>query len=216
MHQPGSPLTSGRTVLWRTFPILLISPVLSSLVNNHDLKIYLPVMYGFLIAILIQYRKLCHEWSSWLTRVPTLRPPEIEKWYTTELEKHASSGSSTSAEGAVEAEPQSVLAVRAFRKSVEGCSRQIGRREASDSLVVKTSHGMPYAQWLLQKEHQHDGGIPEAFSSGWFAELQNALKSQQQLSRGLKEHSPFMLFRFARFDVSLWRGIRTRCSQLTT
>lgn len=63
MHQQDSPLTSGRTVVWRNIPILLLSPLISSFVNGHDLEIYIPILYTFLLSLIYQYRKLCHEWS---------------------------------------------------------------------------------------------------------------------------------------------------------
>lgn len=203
MHQRGSPLTSGRTVLWRTIPLLFISPILSSLVNGHDLKIYLPVMYGFLLATLIQYRKLCHEWSSWLTKVPTVTTSDVDDWYSAKLGDPQSDTTSTWALDGAESDSVSVLAQRAFRQAVKVQSQRLPGAAGSDLLVAEVSRGLPFAQWLLRKGHEEDeSAIPEPFSGAWFAELQTALKTQQQLSRSLKEHSVFMLFRFARFDVS--------------
>jgi len=202
MHQRGSPLTSGRSVLWRTIPLLFISPILSSLVNGHDLKIYLPVMYGFLLVTLIQYRKLCHEWSSWLTKVPTLTSSDVEDWYSAKLGDPQSDTTSTWDKDGAESESVSVLAQRAFRQTVRAHSQRLPGASGSDILVSEVSRGLPYAQWLLRKGREDDeSAIPEPFSNAWFAELQSALKTQQQMSRSLKEHSVFMLFRFARFDV---------------
>src|SRR5690349_18037197 len=87
MHQHGSPLTSGRTVLWRTLPILCISPVVSTYVPGYDLQIYLAVGYGFVTLLLVQYRGLCHEWINWTDNVVKFTEKDIVQWYTSRLEK---------------------------------------------------------------------------------------------------------------------------------
>ncbi|KAB5559938.1 glycosyl transferase [Coniochaeta sp. 2T2.1] len=201
MHQRGSPLTSGRTVLWRTIPMLLISPLLSSLVNGHDLKIYLPVIYGFLVVILVQYRNLCHEWSAWLSKVPTLQQSDIEEWYSAKLQDPSTGSTTSPDEDAIVGEPLRMLAVKAFQQSVQAQPQRRPPASGSDPFVRNIARSLPYAQWLLQKGHQENDAVPEVFSSTWFAELQLAMKAQQQLSRGLKEQSAFMLFRFARYDL---------------
>lgn len=186
--------------------MLLISPVLSSFVNGHDLKIYLPVMYGFLVAILVQYRNLCHEWSAWLAKVPTLQQSDIEDWYSAKLQEPSSSGTSTSDSDGTATESLQALAVRALEQSVQVQSQRRLPAGFSDPFVKKITQCLPYAQWLLRKNHSEGSPVPEVFSTTWFAELQRALKAQQQLSRGLKEQSAFMLFRFGRYDVSTPSG----------
>ena len=42
---------------------------------------------------------------------------------------------------------------------------------------------------------------PPAYTSTWLIQLKLALENQQQLNRGLKEHSPFLLFRNAKYDI---------------
>ena len=134
MHQRGSPLTSGRTALWRTIPILAISPILSSLVNGHDLQIYLPVMYGFLFATLIQYRKLCHEWSAWLTKVPRLTATDVEEWYSAKLGETSSDSNSTMDS---ETESLTVLSQRAFAESVQAYTQRRRGAPATDPVVAR-------------------------------------------------------------------------------
>ena len=94
MHQPGSPLRSGRLILWRTLPFLFISPLLSSFVNGHDLKIYLPVSFTFLILVLVQYRSICMEWSSWMDNIPDISEQDIANWYNSRFSKTETSSDS--------------------------------------------------------------------------------------------------------------------------
>jgi hypothetical protein len=158
-------------------------------------------MYGFLFATLIQYRKLCHEWSAWLTKVPRLTATDVEEWYSAKLGETSSDSNSTMDS---ETESLTVLSQRAFAESVQAYTQRRRGAPATDPVVARAARGLPYAMWLLRKSHPEDeAAIPQPFSTTWFAELKTALNTQQQLSRGLKEHSPFMLFRHARFDVSI-------------
>lgn len=198
MHQHQSPITSGRTVLWRTIPFLLISPVLSSLVNGYDIAIYLPVTYTFLVLTLFQYRRLCHEWSGWLQNIPKFAEKDVVEWYSAKLGPQSSDDE--------RAESQGKVAQEAFREAVAAYNR--GRRSSGDhgAFVGSVARGMPYVDWLFKKVCPN-GEIPDAFSTSWFTQLGEATKQQQQLSRGLKEHNGLMLFRAARYDMGQNLGL---------
>jgi hypothetical protein len=197
MHQRQSPLTSGRIVLWRTMPVLFISPIVSSFVNDHDLEIYLPVSYAFLILILLQYRRLCHEWSAWMTNIPEFCEGDVADWWssrsrsTTESDS-VMSGSSGASISSADGE---------FHKSVQSYRRfKLLRSPRSDPMVTRVARAMPYIDWLLAKEFP-SGDMPRPFSAAWFNSLSEAKKNQKQISRGLKEHNVLMLFRHARYDI---------------
>lgn len=222
MHQRGSPLTSGRTVLWRTIPVLFLSPLISTLVPGHDVMIYLPVSYGFLVLILFQYRQVCHEWSTWVDKIPRITEKDILTWYTAKMGAktigRSNSSSTASGKGNTEAkdtddrispEAKKKLALLAFRKKVEAYSDGIlgfGRTKHADPVVVRVARGMPYLEWLLKKD---DPARPraETLTTGWFGQVSQALKTQEQLAQGLKEHSIFVLFRYARFDIGTSVGL---------
>jgi hypothetical protein len=201
MHQKGSPLTSGRTVLWRTIPVLFISPLLSTFVNGHDLAIYPPVMYGFLALALYQYRRLGREWSAWTSKVPILTEKDVVDWYSSKLPSESSDDQSEKTKDI------SKIAKEAFRVAVKSARRggSGSTTNGSDPTVSRVARGMPYADWILKKECV-DMDVPEDFSTQWFTLLTDGLKRQKQLVRGLKEHNVLMLFRFARYDVSRHRS----------
>lgn len=199
MHQSKSPITSGRTILWRTIPLLLVSPILSSFVNGHDLEIYLPVTYAFLFLALYQYRRLCHEWSGWMAKIPKLTEPEVLKW-------HKDNAPPTEAEGSEDQAKQTdKSAQEALRKAVESHQRGIKNRQ-NDDFVAKVANGMPYVDWLFKKTVPN-GTIPELFTASWFTQLGESIKQQKQLSRGLKEHNVLLLFRFAKYDLGQNLGL---------
>lgn len=219
MHQQDSPLTSGRTVLWRTIPVFFLSPLLSTFLPGHDLQIYLPVSYGFLFLILVQYRGLCHEWSTWMDKIPRISEKDILGWYNTKLEAQASNinidggakggAKAKAVEDNVTPEVKRKLALLAFRKEVEVFNHGVfgfGATSQVDALVARVAKGMPYLDWLLKKD---DPARPraETLSPGWFGQVNQALKTQEQMSQGLKEHNIFFLFRYARFDIGVSVGL---------
>lgn len=223
MHQHGSPLTSGRTVLWRTIPMFFLSPLISTFVPGHDVEVYLPVIYGFLVLILFQYRQLCHEWSNWMTKIPRITEKDIISWYNTKMEARAEEESTemasetgkclartrTKTEETLSPEAKKKLALLAFRQEVEAYSDGImgfGRTKLADPVVARVAQGMPYLDWLLKKD---DPARPraETLTTGWFGQVNQALKTQEQLAQGLKEHNIFILFRYARFDIGSSVGL---------
>ncbi|KAK1834098.1 hypothetical protein QBC39DRAFT_301394 [Podospora conica] len=217
MHQRGSPLTSGRSILWRTMPVLFLSPLLSSFVNDYDLVIYLSVGYLFLSLLLFQYRRLCREWMNWMDNIPQFTEKDILDWHTSRTEKRHIPDD-TSEISVMINEPEyhddpKALALASFRDSLRRQQARLHKpRIASggDSLVVRVERGLPYIEWLLKKGSTSDDGA-ELFSGSWFARVSQAVKVQQQMTQGLKEHSNFMLFRHARYDIGQNIGLFLIC-----
>ncbi|KAM0270259.1 hypothetical protein ACHAQH_009489 [Verticillium albo-atrum] len=208
MHQNASPLSSGRNAFLQSMPILFISPILSTFVNGHDLEIYLPVMYGFLFFTLYRYRRICFEWSTWMTHVPIFSAPEIEKWYASKTQPGESDdekGGPKKASSAEEAQQAFAGAVAAYtRRGKESKDKEADI--SNDPLVVRVAKGLPYVDWLFKKAGQ-GGDIPPLFTTAWFTKLGDAIHQQRQLSRGLKDHNVMILFRMARYDLGQNLGL---------
>ncbi|KJZ79799.1 hypothetical protein HIM_00513 [Hirsutella minnesotensis 3608] len=202
MHQRHSPMTSGRSVVWRNIPLLLLAPLISSFVNGHDLEIYLPLIYLFLFSLFFQYRKLCHEWCGWMRNITDFSDKDVLEWYVARNKSTMESGEESQARGKD--------AQEAFREAVSAYSRRTRSAASSglmgDAFVGRVANSMPYIKWLFTKTAP-DGDLPPAFSSGWFTQLGDAKKQQQQLSQGLKEHNLFILFRMARYDIGQNLGL---------
>lgn len=202
MHQPGSPLRSGRLVLWRTIPFLFLSPLLSSLVNGHDLEIYLPVSFTFLVLTFIQYRSICKEWSSWMVNIPDISEKDISDWYTS---RYSKSEPTTDSDSCVSASsiPDIGDMQAEFRRVVMahlGSRFRLGDKR-TDPVAARIAKAMPYIDWLFAKDFPN-GNAPIPFSSEWLNSLSEGKTRQKQLARGLKEHNPLLLFRASRYDVS--------------
>jgi hypothetical protein len=201
MHRLGCPLTSGRTAMWRCIPVLFISPILTTFVNGHDLLIYLLIIYTFVITLLVSFRNLLHEWTTWLAKVPSVKEKDLITWYNSVIkEKQDSVSGGDSQDVAARARLALRLAVHEYRN--RSLFRKVFSSEPNiNPFVKKMGIGHPYALWLLEKEA---GGadLPEIYTTTWFVQLELAFANQRQLTRGLKEHSQFITFRYSKYDVS--------------
>ena len=204
LHRGNSPLPSGRGVLYSCMPILIISPIVTNFVNGHDMLVYLLIVYTFLFTLLFTFRRLCRSYSSWLDKVILIKEKDIVAWYEemhAKGEKAVPDNSSSKEETPLSTRARTMLmqqihAIRSRRWWHR--SRQI----VEDPFVRKLAEGYDYAIWLLLKDDS-EAKLPEPYTSTWLVQLELVLKNQRQMERGLKEHSPFILYRYSKFDVSL-------------
>jgi len=197
MHRQGCPLTSGRIAMWRCIPILFISPIVSTFVNGHDLLIYLLIIYLFIVALLVSFRNLCHEWTTWQSKIPNIKEKDLLAWY----KQKQSSAAQTEDGASLAASARALLQTEIAGYAVPTWYAPWRYGQDKDSFVCNMAIGMPFAQWMLEKEAP-GADLPETFTATWFVQLELALNNQKQLMRGLKEHSQFILFRYPKYDVS--------------
>jgi len=195
MHRDGAPFKSGRTVLAKCLLVTLISPFVTSFVNGHDVIVYIPVLYLFLGVLLYSYAKLCHEWSSWPEKIPLVKESEILAWYASKENGSENTGETSSLLPGQDSHANSA-AGKLFQKI-----KSPTPHAAADTFLKKLEEGHPYVVWLLKKE-SNGQPLPPAYTSTWLVQTKLALTNQQQLNRGLKEHSPFLLYRIAKYDLA--------------
>lgn len=204
MHRDHSPLPSGRGALYNCMPILLISPVLTSFVNHHDMIVYLVIVYTFVFTLLFKFRRLCRSYSSWLDKVILIKEKDIVAWYEeTHVPAEKAVSETSSSEDA--ATPLPTRARAMLMQQIHATrSRQWWRRPSipEDPFVRKLAEGYDFAIWLLLKDDS-EAKLPMPYTSTWLVQLELVLKNQRQMERGLKEHSPFILYRYSKFDVGL-------------
>ena len=197
MHLEKSPFMSGRLVMGRCMCMLLVSPILTCFVDGHDVVVYLVVLYTFLGVLLLSYTRLCREWSSWQEKVKLVKDSEIADWYEA---KASASIAKYDAVGDKTADLASKAAA-AVMKAIERRLRQGKTESDSDDFIKKLAEGHEYVVWLLQNESR-GRPLPLPYSSTWLVQTKLALTNHQQLTRGLKEHSPFLLYQTAKNDIA--------------
>lgn len=198
MHRLDCPLPSGRIAMWKCLPVVLLSPVITTFVNGWDTLIYLLIIYTFVILLLVTFRNLCREWTTWLSKIPNVKEKDVLAWYE---KKHAENGAPELLDIAAQARSELSRAVDSFSSSPLHVPFISGQQKEEDPFVRKMAIAHPYAMWLLKKE-AGDSALPETYTTTWFVQLELAVANQRQLTRALKEHSPFITYRYSRYDVS--------------
>jgi hypothetical protein len=170
------------------------------------------VLYVFLLLLLIQYRNLCHEWNNWTKKVPVIKTDEVIEWYKI----HVAAENNDETEE-LTGDALSKAATTAFQNAVEAYKgKGITNRHDEDPLVARAAEGLRFALWLLEKESPNPDKNAkkeakrdvEQWSKIWLSKVEQALKSTEQLARGLKEHSVFVLFRYGQYDVSVSNALK--------
>ncbi|CCG84862.1 protein of unknown function [Taphrina deformans PYCC 5710] len=191
MHRDGSPLPSGRSTLWKSLPVLLISPVVTTFVHGHDLIIYLVVIYTFLTVLYWNYRLLCAEWSQFYTKIILIDDKQVLDWHKSRRGEKSDFDYET-------ARQELESAVQHSRAQLLHASH---RKEDSNQLVTKLAPGIEYSRWLLKKDAGPGASVPAPYSSAWNNQLKVSLNTYQNFVRGLKEHSAFLQYRYAKNDI---------------
>lgn len=197
MHRPDSFLSSGRVEMWKFIPFLFISPVLTVFVSHWDLPIYLSVIYGFTFAILTAFRRLCHEWTTWHLRIPSVTEKDMIQWFRKRCPDQHDTDDAILATAARVALTAAVYQI----ENQEPFWSLWNRRIQVDEFAGPIADNRRVIEYLLAT---HSGGseTPELFSSTWFVQFELALNNKKQMMRGLKEHSAFIHYRYSRYDVS--------------
>ncbi|KAF3911696.1 hypothetical protein AA313_de0203910 [Arthrobotrys entomopaga] len=203
-HRDGAPLPSGRKVLAKSMIILAISPIVTTFVNGHDVAIYLPICYVFLFTLLWNYRKLCITWATWLDNIVMIDDNKILDWWAEEYasgNKMAVPKDDEGARSALLEKARSMLLKRVRSADLHKhgiLTRWLPLRETP--FVKKLVHGYRESVWLLKKD-AYGADIPEPYTPTWHVQLKVSLNTQRLFVRGLKEHSPFQLWRYSKYDI---------------
>ena len=193
MHRDGSPFPSGRFVLWKSIPVLLISPILTLFIHGYDFIIYMVVLYSFGLTLLYNFRSSCAEWSQWHTKVKTISDKDVLEWYRLDHPPaYNEEEEYEHARAALEA------AVTRQHQSTGWLSSRSDRGE----LVQSLAPGLEYSRWLLVKDGGPGAEAPPPFSSAWNNSLKVSLNTYQLFIRGLKEHSAFLQWRYSKNDIA--------------
>ena len=191
MHRNNAPFTSGRTVLLTCMLVTLVSPALTTFINGHDIVIYLIVLYVFLAIQIYAWLKLAKSWVSWMDDVQLTNEKEIMAWYEqqpkdeylTGLPKHLQRSTASS---------MLTDAIKAYSPKKLSSN--------ADPLVAKLAKGYEFTIFML-KQDDPTSDLPDPYGPTWLTKMKLALENQKALAHGLKEHSPFLLWRRAKYDI---------------
>jgi len=157
------------------------------------------VIHTFLITLILYFRSMCREWTSWQAKIPTIKEKDLLAWFKEKLDEDEEEEESEQDNKLLATEARELLKSEVKRYQDRSLYVKI-MYTVTDEFVKKMAIGHPFAMWLLEKE-AGEAELPEMYTATWFVQLELALGNQRQLVRGLKEHSPFITFRYSKYDL---------------
>ncbi|KAH8194643.1 hypothetical protein TruAng_011188 [Truncatella angustata] len=198
---PGSEFLSGRTVIITCIPILFISPI-ASMAYDDDIRIYLPVLSTFLLALLWRARDTVAMWSSWYLAIPYTKDSEIIEWYR----EHASEDERTRVEGWANNEIMPIARTVVHNAVLKDVNRWFFQKQTSDPFIKKLSDGYGSTMFLMRWYCRHKRSwMPLAYSTTWNLTLKAGMENMTNMQKGLKLHSAFLHWRSTGKDI--WSGL---------
>lgn len=96
---PGSSFLNGRKIIIAIIPTLIISPIITIWVHDHDIIIYPCVLFVFVSLLVLGTRRVATQWVTWYHNIKTLNDKDVKDWYTRAHAKQGLSPESTPAKG---------------------------------------------------------------------------------------------------------------------
>lgn len=62
-------------------PVLFLSPIIANLVKDHDIFIYLSVIYIFITLLLLGTRSIGSKWTTWYQNIFIIDDKILKTWY---------------------------------------------------------------------------------------------------------------------------------------
>ncbi|OJJ45021.1 hypothetical protein ASPZODRAFT_27050 [Penicilliopsis zonata CBS 506.65] len=183
-QMPGFSFQSGRSVIMTCIPILFASPVITLWVTDHDLVVYLCILYFFLFNLLLGARRVMAKWNNWYLDIPTITDKEVAEWY-----KSTDQNSGLT--------PREALLARVTDP------RTLKKEKGKDALVDRLAAGYPSTVFLLTWYCNYSRTqMPLAYSPTWNLQLRAAIDTLGDMQKGLKLHSGFLHWRHTGTDVA--------------
>ncbi|TQS36907.1 hypothetical protein Golomagni_02634 [Golovinomyces magnicellulatus] len=193
---PGSAFLSGRPIILVLVLFLLISPIISIWISDHDISIYLTVFYTFIILLLLSIRYLGSRWTTWFLGIEYIEDQSLKRWY---IERYHN-GSETSLSNIKESGIMN-LARDAMIRDV-GAAKKNFWKKINDPIVKSLVKSYDASVFLLEWYSTYsETPLPIPYSSTWNIQIKVALQKLIQLQTGIKLHNAFIHWRQAGDEV---------------
>lgn len=177
-------------------PFLFISPVLTIFVPNHDIYIYLSVIYTFVTLLAIGVRRTGLRWTTWYLKIKKLTDQDLRQWY---IDTHGQ-GDEKFLNGLTD--PAALKLAREAMLYEISKSRKWFGQKTKDPLVLKLAKSHEATVFLLDWYSGYSGTpLPIPYSSTWNMQTKVALQTLQQLQTGIRLHNAFIHWRQAGDEV---------------
>ncbi|KAH8593367.1 glycosyltransferase family 4 protein [Bisporella sp. PMI_857] len=192
----GSAFQSGRPIIVMVIPFLFISPIIAIWVHEHDIIIYLSVIYIFIILLVLGVRYTGSRWTTWYLNIEKISDQDLREWYIETQEDGNEQSLVALTDPAV-----LKLARTAVTKELQKASSW-PRRSSTDPFVQKLAKSYDATVFLLEWYSGYSGTpLPIPFSSTWNMQTKVALQTLKQLQTGIRLHNAFIHWRQAGDEV---------------
>ncbi|KAK2781195.1 hypothetical protein FQN53_000739 [Emmonsiellopsis sp. PD_33] len=194
---PGSSFLSGRKIIIVCIPFLFISPIVT-VFANHDIVVYLSVLYVFITILGLGLRRVG---SQWVTRFLSIRKTddaEIKNWY---VAKHANNDEKVFANLS---DPAAMRISREalYKDVLKETKRHFFNKPCSDTLVRELANDWEATNFLIDWYCRYsDVQRPIPLSSSWNIQTKVALDTLRNTQKGLRLHNAFIHWRQAGDEV---------------
>jgi hypothetical protein len=177
-------------------PFLFISPIITMWIPNHDIIIYLAVIYTFIFLLILGVRYTGSRWTTWYLSIEKIGDPALREWYV----KTHWYGDEKALAGLTE--PAALkLAREAMMQEVTAARKRFGRKTV-DPVVLSMAKSYDATVFLLEWYSSYSGTpLPIPFSSTWNMQTKVALQTLKQLQTGIRLHNAFIHWRQAGDEV---------------
>ncbi|RKF78556.1 putative glycosyl group 1 family protein [Golovinomyces cichoracearum] len=194
---PGSAFLSGRPIIIVLVLFLLISPIISIWISDHDISIYLTVFYTFIILLLLSIRYLGSRWTTWFLGIEFIEDQSLKRWY---IERYHN-GSEKSLSNIKESGIMN-LARDAMTRDVDAAKKKGFWKKVNDPIVKSLVKSYDASVFLLEWYSSYsETPLPIPFSSTWNIQVKVALQKLIQLQTGIRLHNAFIHWRQAGDEV---------------
>ena len=186
-------------------PFLFISPVITIWIPDHDIQIYLSVIFAFLVLLVIGVRRTAARWTTWYLGIEKLTDQRLREWYIETQED----GDEKALLGM--SDPAVLKVARATMIQEVTAARKLFGSKSQDPLVCALAKSYDATVFLLEWYSSYSGTpLPMPYSSTWNMQTKVALQTLQQLQTGIRLHNAFIHWRQAGDEV------RILCNDLGT
>ncbi|KAF2837347.1 glycosyltransferase family 4 protein [Patellaria atrata CBS 101060] len=195
---PGSSFLNGRYIIITLIPTLLISPLVTTWINGHDIIIYLGILHIFVALLFLGTRRISSRWVTWLKSIKAINDSQVKEWYIKNRadndEKALNHLNGPSALNLCRAE---------LYRTVEAEGKlRFWQKSKADSLVQELAKSWESTIFLLDWYCRlADVKRPLPYSSTWNLEIQVALDSLLQNQKGIRLHNAFIHWRNAGDEI---------------
>ncbi|KAH8802484.1 glycosyl transferase [Xylogone sp. PMI_703] len=192
-----SAFQSGRAVIIYCIPILFTAPLITIFIPDHDIVVYLSVLYVFIICLAIGVRRTGSKWTTWYQQVDIIDDNELRTWFVDKKVDSSTDLEKMSDPALLRLARRSLLEeVTAERK------KNIFSKKTQDPLVDRMVKSYTATEFLMDWYCRvYAVKKPIRFSSAWNIQSKVALQSLKRSQLGIRFHNAFLHWRQASGEI---------------